>query len=63
MVLSRVFVGVCAVAMQVMELREKQGLTQMQLAERSGIEQGDISGIERGSARPNEKISSELRTP
>jgi transcriptional regulator with XRE-family HTH domain len=41
--------------MQVVELREKHGLTQIQLAERSGIDQGDISRIERGSAMPNEK--------
>jgi transcriptional regulator with XRE-family HTH domain len=41
--------------MQVVELREKRGLTQIQLAERSGIDQGDISRIERGSAMPNEK--------
>jgi DNA-binding XRE family transcriptional regulator len=37
------------------QLREKHGLTQIQLAERSGIDQGDISRIERGSAMPNEK--------
>jgi transcriptional regulator with XRE-family HTH domain len=35
--------------------REKHGLNQIQLAERSGIDQGDISRIERGSAMPNEK--------
>jgi ribosome-binding protein aMBF1 (putative translation factor) len=52
---SRVFEGAFAVAMQVVELREKHGLTQVQLAERSGIDQGDISRIERGSAMPNEK--------
>ena len=52
---SRVLEGAYAVAMQVVELREKRGLTQIQLAERSGIDQGDISRIERGSAMPNEK--------
>jgi ribosome-binding protein aMBF1 (putative translation factor) len=52
---SRVFEGAYAVAMQVVELREKHGLTQIQLAERTGIDQGDISRIERGSAMPNEK--------
>jgi ribosome-binding protein aMBF1 (putative translation factor) len=52
---SRVLEGAYAVAMQVVELREKHGLTQIQLAERSGIDQGDISRIERGSAMPNEK--------
>jgi ribosome-binding protein aMBF1 (putative translation factor) len=52
---SRVFEGVYVIAMQVVELREQQGLTQMQLAERTGIDQGDISRIERGSAMPNER--------
>ena len=52
---SRIFEGAYVVAMQVVELREKYGLTQIQLAERSGIDQGDISRIERGSAMPNEK--------
>lgn len=40
------------VAMQVVELREKHGLTQAQLAERSGIDQADISRIERGATSP-----------
>jgi transcriptional regulator with XRE-family HTH domain len=40
------------VAMQVVELREKHGLTQAQLADRSGIDQGDISRIERGATSP-----------
>jgi predicted transcriptional regulator len=40
------------IAVQVMELREKRGLTQAQLAERSGIDQADISRIERGSTSP-----------
>ena len=40
------------VAMQVIELREKHGLTQAQLAERSGIDQADISRIERGATNP-----------
>ncbi len=50
-----VFKGAYALAMQVVELREKHGLTQVELAERSGIDQGDISRIERGSAMPNER--------
>ncbi len=50
-----VFAGVYALAMQVIELREKHGLTQAELAKRSGIDQGDISRIERGSAMPNER--------
>ena len=39
-------------AVQLMELREKHGLTQAELAERCGIDQADISRIERGSTSP-----------
>jgi ribosome-binding protein aMBF1 (putative translation factor) len=42
-------------AVQVMERRELLGLTQIELAEKTGIDQGDISRIERGSIFPNEK--------
>lgn len=41
--------------MQIVELREKHGLTQAQLAERSGVNQADISCIERGSTSPTAK--------
>lgn len=34
------------------ELRENHGLTQSLLAERCGIDQGDISRIERGATTP-----------
>jgi DNA-binding XRE family transcriptional regulator len=40
------------IALQVIDLREKHGFTQAQLAERCGIDQGDISRIERGSTSP-----------
>jgi ribosome-binding protein aMBF1 (putative translation factor) len=40
------------IAVQIIELRERHGLTQAQLAERCGIDQGDISRIERGSTSP-----------
>jgi len=40
------------IAVQIIELRERQGLTQGELAERCGIDQGDISRIERGSTSP-----------
>ncbi|MEI6725665.1 MAG: helix-turn-helix transcriptional regulator [Actinomycetes bacterium] len=40
------------IAVQVIDLREKHGLTQAQLAERCGVDQGDISRIERGSTSP-----------
>jgi len=43
------------IALQVIALREKHGLTQQQLAERCGIDQGDISRIERGSTSPTAK--------
>jgi ribosome-binding protein aMBF1 (putative translation factor) len=52
---ARVFEQAYALAMQVVELREQRGLTQVQLSERSGVDQADISRIERGSALPNEK--------
>ena len=40
------------IAMQIVELREQHGLTQAELAERCGIDQGDISRIERGATSP-----------
>lgn len=40
------------IAMQVMDLREKHGLTQAELAQRCGMSQADISRIERGSTSP-----------
>jgi ribosome-binding protein aMBF1 (putative translation factor) len=40
------------IAVQIIELRERQGLTQAELAERCGIDQADISRIERGSTSP-----------
>jgi ribosome-binding protein aMBF1 (putative translation factor) len=39
-------------AMQVVALREKRGLSQAQLARRSGVDQADISRIECGSTSP-----------
>jgi len=42
----------CDIALQVIALRESHGLTQAQLAERCGIDQGDISRIERGATSP-----------
>jgi predicted transcriptional regulator len=40
------------IAVQVTELRGKRGLTQAQLAKRCGMDQADISRIERGSTSP-----------
>lgn len=39
-------------AMQIIALREKHGLTQAELAKRCGVDQGDISRIERGETSP-----------
>ena len=52
---ARVFEGAYALAMQMVELRERRGLTQVQLSERSGVDQADISRIERGTANPTER--------
>jgi ribosome-binding protein aMBF1 (putative translation factor) len=52
---STVFERAYGLAVQIAELREKQSLTQAQLAERTGIDQADISRIERGSTHPTEK--------
>lgn len=49
---GEVFEHAYDIAMQIIELRERHGLTQAELAERCGIDQGDISRIERGSTSP-----------
>lgn len=51
----RQFEQAASLAAQVMECRTQGGLTQEELAERSGLTQADISRIERGSANPTEK--------
>ncbi|MGH8952855.1 MAG: helix-turn-helix domain-containing protein [Acidimicrobiia bacterium] len=38
--------------MQIVDLRERHGLTQAELAERCGMDQADISRIESGSTSP-----------
>ena len=50
-----VFARAYTVAMQLVALREKRGLTQTALAERSGVPQSEISRIERGSVHPTER--------
>ena len=47
-----VFVEAYDIAMQIVALREDRGLTQAELAERCGIDQGDLSRIERGATSP-----------
>lgn len=49
---GEIFVEAYKIAVQVMDLREKHGLTQAQLAQLSGMSQADISRIERGSTSP-----------
>jgi len=49
---GEVFAQAYKIAMQVIDLREKHGLTQAQLAERCDMSQADISRIERGSTSP-----------
>jgi predicted transcriptional regulator len=51
----KVFEQAYDVAVQLIELREKHGLTQAQLADRCGMDQGDISRIERGSTSPTSR--------
>jgi ribosome-binding protein aMBF1 (putative translation factor) len=50
------------IAMQIMELRERAGLTQVELAERCGVDQGDISRIERGSTSPTARTLQRIAT-
>src|SRR5664280_453717 len=51
----RVFSDSYDMAVQLMELRERRGMTQIELASATGIAQSEISRIERGSANPTEK--------
>ncbi len=48
----KVFENAYDVALQLIALREQHGFTQADLAERCGIDQGDISRIERGATSP-----------
>lgn len=50
------------IAMQIIELRERHGLTQAQLADRCGIDQGDISRIERGAISPTARTLQRIAT-
>ncbi len=53
---TQVFEQAYRIAMQVVELRKRHGLTQSQLAERCGMDQADISGIEGGSTSPTTRV-------
>lgn len=52
---AEVFAGAYDLAVQLITLRERRGMTQSELAAATGIDQGDVSRIERGSANPTEK--------
>jgi ribosome-binding protein aMBF1 (putative translation factor) len=64
-----VFAQAYGLARQIMELRQKHGLTQVQLSEATGIPQAQISKIERGVISPTsatlakiaEALESDLR--
>jgi ribosome-binding protein aMBF1 (putative translation factor) len=51
-----------AIARQVLELRERRGTTQVQLAEGSGVPQSQISRIERGAISPTATTLTKLAT-
>ena len=42
-----------AIIQAIIDARQSSGLTQKELAERTGIAQGDISKLERGNANPS----------
>ena len=53
---AQVFEQAYRIAMQVVELRGRHRLTQAQLAEKCGMDQADISRIERGSTSPTTRV-------
>jgi ribosome-binding protein aMBF1 (putative translation factor) len=52
---SEVFAGAYDLAVQFIDLRERRGMTQAELAAMTGLDQADISRIERGTANPTER--------
>jgi DNA-binding XRE family transcriptional regulator len=52
-----------AMAREVRELRKEHNLTQKQLAAASGIDQGEISRIERGQTNPTATTLAALLSP
>ena len=57
---SSAFAHAYDVAMEVVTLRLQRGFTQTQLAERCGMDQADISRIERGSTSPTARTLQRL---
>ena len=52
---SEVFAGAYDMAVQLIALRERRGMTQAELAAATGLNQADISRIERRTANPTER--------
>lgn len=52
---SEIFTGAYDLAVQFIDLRERRGMTQSELAAMTGLDQADISRIERGTANPTER--------
>jgi DNA-binding XRE family transcriptional regulator len=50
-------------AAELIEARKAEGMTQRQLAEASGVQQADISRIERGEIEPRETTLARLFAP
>jgi len=50
-----VFADAYDIAVQLIALRERRGMTQAELAAAAGLNQADISRIERGTANPTER--------
>lgn len=50
------------IARQVLDLREKHGLTQVELAKASGVPQSQISRIERGAISPTATTLAKIAT-
>ena len=51
-----------AVIQAIIDARQKAGLTQKELSERTGIAQGDISTLENGNANPSIRTLQRLAT-
>ena len=51
-----------AIIQAIIDARKSAGLTQKELSERTGIAQGDISKLERGSANPSLRTLQRLAT-
>ncbi len=60
--LREAFAASIKLGLQFRDARVKQGLTQVELSEKSGVSQADISRIERGAGNPTESTLHRLAT-